>query len=90
MFTHWKNVDFTEEPQRHRAQSLLWPLHEPVYGGAVDYGGELARSDTQCGADRGEAQDDFDQPAHLVDEELPAVLPRVLHTRALHLQTPPP
>ena len=49
MSTHGDELSLhlREEPVADRGESLLWPLVEPVYGGAVHYGWELPATDTE-------------------------------------------
>ena len=58
---------------------------EPVNAGAVGDSGELPAPDPEGAADRGEAEDDLQLLPDAVDEELPAVLFRVLKSGSLHL-----
>jgi len=52
---------------------------EPIYHRAVYNGREFSGPDSQCGADRGEAQYYPKLSADAIDEELPAILTCVQH-----------
>ena len=83
--THWDELDFREEARADRDERLFRPLVEPVDGRAVDDGGELPPTHAEGGANGGEAQHHLELPADAVNEEAPAVLPRVLNPCTLDL-----
>jgi hypothetical protein len=59
-------------------------LMKPVNAGAVGDCRKFPSPDPEGAADRGEAEDDLELFADSIDEELPAVLLRVLKSGTLH------
>jgi hypothetical protein len=59
-------------------------LMKPVNAGAIGDCRKLPSPDPEGAADGGEAEDDLELFADPIDEELPAVLLRVLKSGALH------
>ena len=57
--------DVYQEASGHTDQGLCWPGVEPVKGGAVDQGRELARPDAELVTHRAETQHHVQVLAHL-------------------------